>query len=267
MKDGKLTAFVGALLLLSFLSYTYGLFPVQAPGSPPGTVAAPAQPGPAQSAPAQPAPTQPAPPPADVLPAAPRSLPALSTTSALTMLGQLPEAAASVPAYNREYFKHWTDADKDGCNTRAEVLLLETVTTTTIKAGTTCTIVTGKWVSLYDAVVLTDASKIDIDHMVPLAESWRSGAAGWDAAKREAFANDLTYPGSLIAVTAGSNRSKSDQDPATWMPTDSSYSCTYVAVWVAVKWRWDLGVDPAERTALQRTLSGCADGSVRPPAF
>jgi hypothetical protein len=62
----------------------------------------------------------------------------------------------------------------------------------------------------------TNASGFDVDHFVPLAEAWDSGAANWDSATRQAFANDLDFSMSLIAVTASSNRSKSDRDPAEW---------------------------------------------------
>jgi hypothetical protein len=40
----------------------------------------------------------------------------------------------------------------------------------------------------------------------------------WTAKKREAYANDLGDAHALIAVSAGSNRSENDQDPATWQP-------------------------------------------------
>ncbi|MFF3503454.1 HNH endonuclease family protein [Streptomyces sp. NPDC003247] len=98
--------------------------------------------------------------------------------------------------------------------------------------------------------------------MVPLAESWDSGAYAWSAAEREAYANDLGDDRALIAVSAASNRSRADQDPATWLPPAAAYRCQYVTDWVAVKTRWDLSVDPAERTALSEELSHCADAPV-----
>jgi hypothetical protein len=90
-----------------------------------------------------------------------------------------------------------------------------------------------------------------------LAEAWDSGAHSWDAATLRAFANDLDEPRALIAVTASSNRSKSDRDPAEWLPSNASYRCAYVADWVVVKHRWRLAVDTAERAALQRVIGGC----------
>ena len=82
--------------------------------------------------------------------------------------------------YNRESFgKDWIDADKNGCKTRAEVLIAEAVVKP--KVGKKCALTGGKWVSAYDAKTITDASKLDVDHLVPLAEAWRSGAWAWTA--------------------------------------------------------------------------------------
>ena len=104
---------------------------------------------------------------------------------------------------------------------------------------------------------LTCRIGLDIDHFVPLSEAWKSGAWRWNASTREAYANDLGYPLSLIAVTASTNRQKSDSDPAEWMPPFSAYRCTYVSTWIAVKWRWRLTADPLELAALRLGLTGC----------
>ncbi|MDQ1033613.1 hypothetical protein QFZ75_000029 [Streptomyces sp. V3I8] len=124
----------------------------------------------------------------------------------------LPSAAESRDGYQRSSFKHWVDADRDGCSTRAEVLIAESRTEPIIEAG--CKVTAGEWYSYYDGVTLTAPGGLDIDHMVPLAEAWDSGAHTWTPARREAYANDLDAQRSLVAVTARSNRSKSDQDPA-----------------------------------------------------
>lgn len=76
-----------------------------------------------------------------------------------------------------------------------------------------------------------------------------------DRTQRQRFANDLDYPGSLIAVSASSNRSKGARDPAEWLPPNGGYRCEYVRTWVEVKLRWNLSVDPAEVSAI-RSL-GC----------
>ncbi|MFH8439350.1 HNH endonuclease family protein [Streptomyces sp. NPDC018007] len=168
---------------------------------------------------------------------------------------QLPLAAESREGYQRTSFKHWVDADKDSCNTRMEVLIAESRVKPTIEGA--CKVTGGAWYSYYDGVTLTAPGGLDIDHMVPLAEAWDSGASAWTAARREAYANDLDADRSLVAVTARSNRSKSDQDPSTWLPPLADARCTYTADWVSTKLRWGLSVDEAEAGALAALAEGC----------
>lgn len=194
----------------------------------------------------------------------PLTVPAgLKQAQLMEMLNQLEEKPIVTETYSRDYFKHWVDADSNGCTARAEVLIIESTTSTT-RSGT-CTIETGTWISTYDNITITDAGTVDIDHMVPLNEAWKSGANAWTAAQRETYANDLGYPGSLIGVTAASNRSKSDKDPALWMPTNEAYHCTYTATWVTVKWRWKLAVDQAEKAKVYQVLNKCTDEQIQLP--
>lgn len=162
--------------------------------------------------------------------------------------------------YNRKAFKHWIDADRDCEDTRAEVLIRQS---TTIVGGK-CSVKTGTWTSMYDGVVVTSASRLDVDHVVPLKEAWESGAASWSSDARMRYANDLDFGWSLVAVSASSNRSKSDRDPAEWRPSQSV--CEYLQRWVAVKYRWALTIDPAEAGALASGLAGsCGDVVVNVP--
>ena len=160
-----------------------------------------------------------------------------------------------VGGYNRDLFADWYDADRNGCNTRKEVLIAESLDSVQIGSG--CSISGGRWFSIYDNVETTDSSKFDIDHMVPLSEAWDSGAWNWNADQRKYFANDLDQPFFLIAVTASSNRSKSDRDPAEWMPPNANYHCEYVRIWIEIKRAWDLSVDQAEHDYLARKLASC----------
>lgn len=115
---------------------------------------------------------------------------------------------------------------------------------------------TGTWTSLYDDQTWHDPADLQIDHVVPLREAWRSGAAGWDRDKREAFANDLDPNApELLAVTASVNESKGDRDPSEWLPPKNQ--CPYVIDWIMVKDKWGLSVDPAEKTALDGVLRSC----------
>ena len=158
-----------------------------------------------------------------------------------------------VGGYSRSLFRHWIDADKDGCNTRYEVLIAEAIVKPKVGAG--CYLTGGKWKSPYEGKVFTNPTGLDIDHMVPLAEAWRSGAWAWTAAQRMEFANDLEDSRSLLAVTASLNRSKGDRDVADWLPVKAQ--CAYISNWIAVKSRFDLTVDPTEGEFLQSKITIC----------
>lgn len=169
-----------------------------------------------------------------------------------------PESSAAT--YSRAAFKHWVE--QHGCNTRQDVLIQERR-----KGATTdCKIKSGKWFSAYDGETFTDASRLDIDHFVPLAQAYVSGAGRWSFATRTDFANDLGYLGSLIAVSAASNRSKGAQDPSDWMPPRIAFRCRYVGTWIAVKYRWRLTADKAEFNALRSWTKRCgSSANVRKP--
>ncbi|MGQ4431321.1 MULTISPECIES: HNH endonuclease family protein [unclassified Streptomyces] len=172
-------------------------------------------------------------------------------------LASLPVQAESRTGYERSKFKHWIDADRDGCNTRAEVLKAEAITAPAQEPN--CVLTGGSWYSAYDDRYLDSASKLDVDHLVPLAEAWDSGASAWTAKERELYANDLDDIRDLIAVSAASNRSKADKDPSEWLPAFAGYRCQYDTDWIADKTRWNLSIDTAERDALTQQLAGCPD--------
>ncbi|WP_329585723.1 HNH endonuclease family protein [Streptomyces sp. NBC_01005] len=119
-----------------------------------------------------------------------------------------------------------------------------------------CRAVSGTWYSEYDGLTIDSASRIDIDHVVPLKEAWRSGASQWTTPERRAFANDL-IDSQLIAVSAGSNRGKGDKDPGNWKPPLQSYRCTYSRAWISVKATYRLTANPAEAEALSGMLDTC----------
>lgn len=190
---------------------------------------------------------------------------------ALTILSGIPVQKERQSGYRRESFQLWIDADGDGCNTREEVLIAESTSRPQVDAYG-CKVVAGDWWSPYDNTTHTDPSGLDIDHLVPLKEAWDSGAWAWSGAQRRAYANDLSDPRPLIAVTAAVNRSKGDKDPSNWLPSNSGYLCTYVSDWVAVKSRWALSMDPSEFGRVRNLLSGrckgttlAAWGTPRPP--
>ena len=185
-------------------------------------------------------------------------------TTATALLAELPVLADSAAPYDRDLFEHWIDADHDGCDTRREVLLAESPT---VAFAPPCTIAAGSWTSWYDGATWTDPSDVDIDHLVPLQEAWRSGAWAWTPSQRRDFANDLDIDESLAAVTDSVNQSKGSRDPAQWLPPDAGVHCRYATEWVVVKHRWRLAVDPAEHAALTDLLATCGDpAATAPPA-
>ncbi|MFJ6565514.1 HNH endonuclease family protein [Streptomyces sp. NPDC091412] len=177
-------------------------------------------------------------------------------------IARLTVAPEHTGGYNRRAFKHWNSGliPDDGCNTRDELLLEEAVKPPTKGEG--CKLTGGEWLSYYDNVTVNDPAKLDVDHMVPLEEAWSSGAYEWDAGRREAYANDLASPRSLVAVTAKTNRSKGKRDPAEWLPPAPGALCTYLEDWTATKLRWSLTVDQAEHDTLVLRAKECPDSTV-----
>lgn len=178
--------------------------------------------------------------------------------AAFEQLQRLPLADPDphLPAYRREAFGDGWDYDPaTGCNTRELVLIDEAVRPPLVDDR--CRSTEARWVSLYDGVHVDSVAELQIDHLVPLAEAWRSGAAAWSPDRREAFANDLTHPDSLIAVSSFTNQSKGDSTPDRWMPPDADAWCTYAEMWVGVKARWGLSVTEAEHGALTSVLVTC----------
>lgn len=172
---------------------------------------------------------------------------ALQRLAALTVA---PEDSMS--GYSRKKFRHWIGQDGE-CNTRELVLQRQG---SDVERDAECRVTSGRWVSPYDGKQIDDDADLDIDHLVPLAEAWRSGARSWTDDQRERFANDLDSP-QLVAVTAGENRAKGDQDPAEWRPSRRAYWCAYAVGWIVVKTLYRLRVDQREHDALIDLLKTC----------
>jgi hypothetical protein len=159
--------------------------------------------------------------------------------------------ARSMRGYSREKFPHWRDTGEN-CDVRDTVLKRDG---DKVKFSG-CNVVAGTWDSWYDGKVLNTPTQVDIDHMVPLANAWRSGADKWTDDERGDFANDLDRP-QLFAVSAASNRSKGDQDPSTWKPPAKDSWCVYAQDWIEVKSYWKLTVTKKEKEALTEMLGTC----------
>lgn len=165
----------------------------------------------------------------------------LTVATGLTMAG-----------YSRDKFPHWISQGK-GCDTRDVVLEHQG---TGVQVSGDCKISAGHWTSPYDGKTYTDPQKLQIDHLVPLANAWRSGAKNWTTPQRQDFANDLTRP-QLLAVTSSLNEAKGDQGPDQWKPPNREFWCQYAEDWISVKHFWQLTVTTAEKAALTDMLGTC----------
>lgn len=184
-----------------------------------------------------------------------------SPRTALTLLGTLPvKGRAPMTGYDRAlYGQAWADTDRNGCDTRNDLLERDLVLKA-YKPGTRgCVVLSGDLApDPYTATrihfVRGGASEVDIDHVVALGNSWATGAQSWPANKQLAFAND---PLNLLAVDAGANRQKGAGDAATWLPSNKRYRCAYVARQVGVKAKYRLWVTRPEHDAIARVLQRC----------
>jgi hypothetical protein len=191
--------------------------------------------------------------------------PAVAATlegTAAAQLATLPvKGRAPMTGYDRARFgPSWLDADRNGCDTRNDVLA-EHLEDLAFEPGTRdCVVLSG---SLHDPYtgdrvdfVRGDGTLVDIDHVVALANAWVTGAQRWDVRERAALAND---PMNLLPVDASANRQKGDADAATWLPPSKRFRCEYVARQVGVKAKYGLWVTPPERAAVERVLADCPD--------
>jgi hypothetical protein len=160
------------------------------------------------------------------------------------------------PVYSRSAFRHWIDADGDCQNTRAEVLIRESLVPVTFRSDRGCTVDTGAWLDPYSGRFHYLASELDVDHLVPLKMAWDSGAASWDASERRAYANDLGYR-HLVAVARGLNRSKGARGPEGWRPPLAAAWCWYGRTYDWVTLTYNLDKSNAELVALMEMEATC----------
>tara|TARA_Y100000588_G_scaffold95024_1_gene103056 strand:- start:6122 stop:7384 length:1263 start_codon:yes stop_codon:yes gene_type:complete len=167
------------------------------------------------------------------------------------------EIYKNIPRYSRSEWNHWIDTDKDCQNARHEVLIEESLEPVEFKTDKKCQVKSGKWFAVYSGQEVTDATKLDIDHMVPLKNAHDSGGWSWDKDRKKAFANDMEYQDHLIAVTASANRKKGAKGPEGWKPSNKDYWCDYAIDWIKIKMDWDLTATQLEWEALQGMLKTC----------
>ncbi|MFJ3490124.1 HNH endonuclease family protein [Leifsonia aquatica] len=198
----------------------------------------------------------------EVAPAAPgaRDAGVPSAAEARTLLAGLPvKGSAPKTGYDRvaDFGEAWLDVDGNGCDTRDDILARDL--TGVVRRGS-CTVLSGTLNDPYTGTRIAfergvdTSARVQIDHVIPLMDAWRTGAQGLSQEAREHLAND---PLNLVAVDGPTNQQKGAGDAATWLPPAKAYRCTYAARQVAVKSAYGLWVVPAERAALERILAAC----------
>ena len=182
-------------------------------------------------------------------PAAPGGDPEMTITIA--------EVPHDIPAYIRDEWRHWIDADDDCQNTRHEVLIAESRIPVTYKDDRQCQVIAGLWFDDFTGTEVTSASELDIDHLIALADAHRSGGWAWSSARKQEFANVLSDPGHLNAVVSSDNRQKSASGPDEWRPPNRSHWCDYATAWIRVKATWGLTATRDEAAALSEMIETC----------
>jgi len=164
----------------------------------------------------------------------------------------------SMAGYDREDFPHWSDAQEFGwdvsdsaCDVREAALIRDGEV---VVVGEGCDVESGRWLDPYTKRTYTDPLDIDIDHLVPLANAYRSGASEWDEAERERYAND---PDNLLSVEDNANQEKGDKGPEAWKPPNRTIWCQYARRWIGVKSGYALTINPQEKAALRAMLATC----------
>jgi hypothetical protein len=171
----------------------------------------------------------------------------------LPVRGQAPSTG-----YSREQFgEAWADVDKNGCDTRDDVLARDLVAER--RENDDCTVLAGTLEEPYTGeresfVRGPDSADVQIDHVVALADAWATGAQQWTSAKRLAFAND---PANLLAVAGQANQDKGDGQPATWMPPNHAFWCQYAVQFAAVLRGYGLPVDAPSAAVLRDAAASC----------
>ncbi|MEU4510000.1 HNH endonuclease family protein [Nonomuraea wenchangensis] len=163
--------------------------------------------------------------------------------------------------FDRDKFgPSWADVDRNGCDTRNDILKRD-LEDETFKSGThDCIVLTGTLKDPYSGKTIEfkrgqdTSTAVQIDHLIPLSDAWQKGAQQWSATKRKEFAND---PLNLQATDGPLNGQKSDSDAATWLPPRKSYRCTYIARQIDVKAKYDVWVTAAEKSAMETILDDC----------
>lgn len=171
-----------------------------------------------------------------------------------------------VPGYDRSCKKGhacsfgpaWKDVDRNGCDTRNDVLRAQ-LRDVVVKPGThNCVILSGTGTDPYTGAAINwrkSSGGVDIDHVYPLARAWDMGASKWTADQRVQFANDQDT--NLLVTKSATNRSKGDDGPGEWMPLKSVNACVWVLRYLESAAKWGLPVTQGDVDAAREIAPTC----------
>lgn len=189
------------------------------------------------------------------------SVPAERLAAAKAALGRIGvDGRAPKTGYLRERFgEAWDDVDRNGCDTRNDVLARDLRDVAFAKNSPRCVVASGTLDDPYTAKRISfvrgeRSADVQIDHVVPLSDAWQKGAQHWSAERRRDFAND---PANLLAVDGPANLEKGDGDLATWLPPRRTYRCEYAVRVVEVKAEYGLWMTDAEHRKAADLLGQC----------
>jgi hypothetical protein len=165
---------------------------------------------------------------------------------------------ARADGYNRqEWLPRWEDADGNCRDTRQEVLARDAFPGSVEWDAAGCRVVRGWWRDPYSGELRRDPGGMDIDHVVPLRWAWEHGGAAWPLERKRQFANELGYPGALVATTPAMNRGKGDKGPSRWLPKDGGAACQYGHAWATMLFLYRLEPPELDRAAIRLLVSRC----------
>ena len=173
-------------------------------------------------------------------------------TTCSDLIGDATDNNTGITRYNRKDWRHWIDEDGDCQNTRAEVLISQSQVSVEFATSRDCRVIKGSWIGRLTGVLLSDASDVDIDHVIPLSYAHRHGGFSWSPSKKKQFAND---PLNLIPTYDIENRRKSDKGPSEYLPSDKDLACSYIKRWQAIRIKYDLNIAPDDKVIIRNMIS------------
>lgn len=192
------------------------------------------------------------------------SLPKKKRGEALRALAKLPiKGRAPQTGYSRELFSDDWDY-YNGCDVRNRILARD-LAQYNYRSDSYCIIETGILEDPFTGQVIAfqrgvrTSLDVQIDHVVSLSDAWQKGAQQLTGYQRFMLYND---PLNLLAVWGPANSQKSDSDAASWLPSNKSFRCAFVARQIAVKVKYQLWVSQAEHDSMARVLTTCPKTSL-----